>query len=819
VNVTDVSAEIEAIDPVCGMTVNPESSDHSYTHGDVDYHFCCNGCRETFSRDPQKFLRIGEDPVCGMSVDPQTSTHHHVHHGLNYYFCSNGCREKFSETPDKYLRPEKYAAAEAADPGAIYTCPMDPEIEQVGPGSCPICGMALEPKDPLAMAMETENPELIDMSRRFWIGLVMALPVFILAMGDLIPGQPINGLISPVTNLWIQLILTTPVVLWAGWPIMERGVASFRSGNLNMFSLIALGVGVAFIYSTAALIFSDHLPAEFRTSSGHLAVYFESAAVITVLVLLGQVFELKARDRTGGAIRDLLDLSPKTVMLVENGEEKEVPLADVSAGQVLRVKPGSAVPVDGKVIEGSSSIDESVLTGEPFPVQKIAGDQVTGGTMNQNGSFLMEAEQVGSTTVLSQIVTMVAEAQRSRAPIQSVADKVSGIFVPTVVAVSVLSFIAWAVWGPEPRYAFAILNAVAVLIIACPCALGLATPMSVMVATGHGASSGVLVKNAESLEKLARIDTLVVDKTGTLTEGRPSVSGIDTLSDMNEDAILAHAAALETGSEHPLAGAIIEAAKAKALSLPAAAEFEAVTGQGVRARIDGVGFSFGNELMNETLSENIGEKLESRRAEGKTVMVLSRGGEPVGLISVEDQLKTGAVETICSLRTMGIQVVMATGDAPATAHSVAARIGVDRVHAGVLPGDKLEIVKTLQGEGKSVAMAGDGVNDAPALAAADVGIAMGSGTDIAMKSADVTLVKGDIIGVERALNLGRRTMANIKQNLFFAFIYNGLGIPLAAGVFYPLFGLLLNPMIASAAMSLSSISVILNATRLRNARL
>ncbi len=816
---TEVSAALEAIDHVCGMTVKPATTDHHHTHEAVDYHFCCNGCREKFSGDPQKFLRIGEDPVCGMSVDPATAAHHHVHHGLDYHFCSNGCREKFSETPDKYLRPEKYAAAEAADPGAIYTCPMDPEIEQIGPGSCPICGMALEPKDPLAMAMETENPELINMSRRFWLGFVLTVPVLVLAMGDLIPGQPINGLVSPTVNLWIQLILSAPVVLWAGWPIIERGVASFRSGNLNMFSLIALGVGVAFVYSAAALIFSDHLPAEFRTMSGHLAVYFESAAVITVLVLLGQVFELKARDRTGSAIRDLLDLSPKTVVLVENGEEREVPLADISAGQMLRVKPGSAIPVDGKVVEGSSSVDESVLTGEPFPIQKIVGDQVTGGTMNQNGTFVMEAEQVGSSTVLSQIVTMVAEAQRSRAPIQSVADKVSGIFVPTVVAVSVLSFIVWAIWGPEPKYAYASLNAVAVLIIACPCALGLATPMSVMVATGHGASSGVLIKNAESLEKLARIDTLVVDKTGTLTEGRPSVSSIEALSDMGEDDILAHAAALETGSEHPLAGAIVEAAKAKALKLPTVADFKAVTGQGVRAQIDGAVFSFGNELLNEQLPSDIQEKLERRRADGETVMILSRGDLPLGLISVEDRIKSGAAETIRALQAKGIQVVMATGDAAGTANSVAASVGVDQVHAGVLPGDKLEIVKALQTEGKSVAMAGDGVNDAPALAAADVGIAMGSGTDIAMKSADVTLVKGDIKGVDRAFNLGRSTMSNIKQNLFFAFIYNGLGIPLAAGVFYPLFGLLLNPMIASAAMSLSSISVILNASRLRNARL
>ncbi len=759
------------------------------------------------------------DPVCGMTVNPETTDHHHTHEDVDYYFCSNGCREKFSETPDKYLHPEKYDTTEETDPTAIYTCPMDPEVEQVGPGSCPICGMALEPKDPLAMAMETENPELADMSRRFWLGLIFTIPVFILAMGDLIPGQPIDGLISPSTNLWAQLILSAPVVLWAGWPLLERGAASFRSGNLNMFSLIALGVGVAFVYSAVALIFSDHLPAEFRMSSGHLAVYFESAAVITVLVLLGQVFELKARDRTGGAIRDLLDLSPKTVVLVENREEREVPVADISAGQMIRVKPGSAVPVDGKVVEGSSSVDESVLTGEPFPIQKIAGDQVTGGTMNQNGTFLMEATQVGSTTVLSQIVTMVAEAQRSRAPIQSVADKVSGIFVPAVVAVSILSFVAWAVWGPEPKYAFAILNAVAVLIIACPCALGLATPMSVMVATGHGASSGVLIKNAESLEKLARIDTLVVDKTGTLTEGRPSVSHIDTLYDMSEDDILAHAAALETGSEHPLAGAIVEAAKAKALKLPTVAGFEAVTGKGVRAQIDGAAFSFGNDKMTENLPSDIQEKLERRRAEGKTVMILSRGDQPMGLISVEDRIKAGAAETIRALQAKGIQVVMATGDAAGTANSVAESVGVDQVHAGVLPGDKLEIVKALQAEGRSVAMAGDGVNDAPALAAADVGIAMGSGTDIAMKSADVTLVKGDIKGVDRTFNLGRSTMKNIKQNLLFAFIYNGLGIPLAAGVFYPLFGLLLNPMIASAAMSLSSISVILNASRLRKARL
>ena len=769
---------------------------------------------ELIDAEPLKVI----DPVCGMTVDPETTPHHWKHEAVDYHFCGASCRTKFSETPDKYLHPEDFPE-EIADPEAIYTCPMDPEIEQIGPGSCPICGMALEPKDPLAMAAGGDNAELIDMSRRFWVGLALALPVLILSMGDLFPGQPLNRVISPTINLWLQFVLTTPVVLWCGWPFIERAWRSFGSMNLNMFTLIGIGVGVAYIYSFAALLAPGWLPEQFRMAGGMAAVYFESAAVIVVLVLMGQVFELKARDQTGGAIRALLDLTPKTAVLVEETGEREVALTDVKSGDHLRVKPGDSVPVDGSVVEGSSNVDESMLTGEPLPVVKQSGDLVTGGTVNQTGTFVMRAERLGADSLLSQIIQMVAEAQRSRAPVQRLADRVSGIFVPAVVGIAVLAFIIWSIWGPEPRLAFATVNAIAILIIACPCALGLATPMSIMVSTGRGAQAGVLIKNAEALENFNRLDTLVVDKTGTLTEGRPEIDEIIAYPPYDRARVLNLAASLESSSEHPLGAAILAAGREEDAELLPATAFEAIVGKGISGEVDGEKLLFGNEALVGELGADVRQDIASRRQDGQTVMILSVNDEIAGLIAVADKIKPGARDTVAAFQQAGVEIVMASGDAPATAAAVARQLGITNVKAGILPQDKTALIKDLQDSGKTVAMAGDGINDAPALSAANIGVAMESGTDIAMRSADITLLKGDISGVLRAYNLSRQTMKNIRQNLFFAFIYNGLGIPLAAGVLYPLYGILLNPMIASAAMSLSSVSVIMNALRLRRAQL
>ncbi|MDP6430639.1 MAG: heavy metal translocating P-type ATPase [Rhodospirillales bacterium] len=810
-----------ATDPVCGMSVDTEAGKPFFEFEDDTYHFCCDGCRTKFSADPMAYLN-DTDPVCGMQVDKRKDKPSFELDGVTYRFCSDGCRTKFAGNPEKYLNPEEQEE-EAGDPTAIYTCPMDPEIEQVGPGSCPICGMALEPMDPLAALAETENPELIYMSKRFWVCLALSIPILILSMGDLLPGQPISKLISHKTNAYAQLILTAPVVLWGAQAFFERAWSSLVSRNFNMFTLIGIGVGVAFVYSTVAALFPGLFPGTFRDASGEVAIYFEAAAVITTLVLLGQMLELRARERTSGAIRALLDLAPKEARRINaDGGEEDVPLDQIKAGDRLRVRPGEAIPTDGVVEEGTSSVDASMITGESIPVEVGPGAKVTGGTVNQTGGFVMLAERVGGETLLSQIVRMVAEAQRSRAPVQRLADSVSGYFVPAVVAASVLTFIIWASVGPEPRLAFAIVNAVAVLIIACPCALGLATPMSIMVGAGRGAQAGVLIKDAESLEILEKVDTLVVDKTGTLTEGKPRVTHIVSGGGLDEDAVLGLAAGLEKGSEHPLAAAIIDAAELKGLEIPAAGDFQSITGKGVTGNIGGRAIALGNAALLEYLKVDGGDladRAEELRADGETVMFVVIDGTVAGLVAAADPVKESTPEALDGLAAAGIRVVMLTGDSETTARAVARALDIEEVEAGVLPERKGEVVKRLRAGGAVVAMAGDGVNDAPALAAADVGIAMGTGTDIAMESAGVTLVKGDLRGILRARRLSRNTMRNIRQNLFFAFIYNSIGVPIAAGILFPFFGILLSPMIAAAAMSLSSVSVIGNALRLRTMRL
>ncbi|HEX2500981.1 MAG TPA: heavy metal translocating P-type ATPase [Methylomirabilota bacterium] len=803
------------------------------------------------------------DPVCGMIVDPRTAAGSHPHAGRTYWFCSTGCLERFRATPDRYLSAGARFEPHAPPPGtgggpADHTCPMHPEVRQPassacplcgmalepvtveapatrtewtcpmhseivrpGPGACPICGMALEPRT--VTLAEEESPELRDMTRRFWIGLALTVPLVALAMSDLIPGQPVQRRASPRLLAWLQLVLATPVVLWGGWPFFQRAWASLRNRSPNMFTLIGLGTGTAYGYSVIATFAPGLFPAAVRGHAGEVGVYFEVAAVITVLVLLGQVLELRARSRTSGAIRALLGLAPSTArVLREDGREEDVPLDRVAVGDRLRVRPGERVPVDGVVLDGRSAVDESMITGEPLPVEKVAGDRLTAGTVNGAGAFVMRAERVGRDTLLARIVQLVGEAQRSRAPIQRLADRVSAYFVPTVVVVAVLSAVAWGTLGPEPRLAYALVTAVAVLIIACPCALGLATPMSIMVGTGRGATAGILVRRAEALEILEKMDTLVVDKTGTLTEGRPRLAAVLAAPPHDEAELLRLAAGLERGSEHPLAGAIVAGARERGLTLEEATEFQVVPGQGVSGRIGGRGVALGNARFLETLGVApgaLGERAEALRREGQTAVFVVVDSRPAGLVAVADPIKATTLEALRALRADGIRVVMVTGDSRTTAESVARTLGIDQVEAEVLPDRKLAIVKRLQMEGRIVAMAGDGINDAPALAQAQVGIAMGTGTDVAMESADVTLVKGDLRGIARARRLSRAVMRNIRQNLFFAFVYNALGVPLAAGVLYPVLGLLLSPMVASAAMTFSSVSVIANALRLRRVEL
>ena len=801
---------------------------------------------------------IPVDPVCGMTVSTE-SEHVFRHEEVDYYFCCNGCRQKFAGDAAGYLSGEAQAkaASAAAVPGAKYICPMDPEIEEDKPGSCPICGMALEvagaplpttrteytcPMHPeivqdhpgscpeCGMALEArtveveeKNEELIEMSRRLWIGLILSLPVFLLAMtADMAPALLPEGL-SMRTAQWIQLVLATPVVLWCGLPFFERGWLSLKTRNLNMFTLIAIGVSVAWGYSVVALLAPGLFPAAMVHADGTVAVYFEAAAVITTLVLLGQVLELRARSHTNAAIKLLLGLAPKTARIVrDDGSEEDIPLEQVKTGDILRIRPGEKVPVDGTVTSGASAIDESMITGESIPVEKTVGSSLIGATVNGTGSLLMRAEKVGADTLLAQIVHMVSEAQRSRAPIQKLADVVAGYFVPAVVLVALVTLIVWGIFGPEPRLAFAIVNAVAVLIIACPCALGLATPMSIMVGTGKGAMLGVLIKNAEALEILEKVDTLVVDKTGTLTEGKPKLVELQTGGDFDEDEVLRLAATLERASEHPLAEAIVAAAVERGIALGETASFESVTGQGVSGNIDGHAVALGNFKLMDALDIDFSDfsaAAEAGRKQGRTVMQIAIDDRAAGMIAVADPVKLSTPRAIADLHAANVEIVMLTGDNQTTATAVAAELGIDRVEAEVSPDQKAEIVKKLQAEGRVVAMAGDGINDAPALAQAHVGIAMGTGTDVAMESAGVTLVKGDLRGIVRARRLSQATMGNIRQNLFFAFVYNSLGVPVAAGVLYPFFGLLLSPMIAAAAMSFSSVSVIGNALRLRGTKI
>ena len=731
----------------------------------------------------------------------------------------HSCCEIKSESAAK---TGKYDRVPAGYSGKVWTCPMHPEVRKTSNTGCPICGMALEPES-VSLSAEEDTSELDSMTRRFWVGAVLSIPLFIYAMGDLIPGRPFEGLLPGAWPQWIQFAMATPVVLWGGWPFFVRGVQSVRTMNLNMFTLIALGVGVAYVFSVVATVAPGVFPDAFRGMHGNVAVYFEAAAVITTLVLLGQVLELRARSQTSGAIRALLELAPPTAHRInDDGSEEEVSIDHLREGDRLRVRPGERVPVDGEIIEGKSSVDESMVTGEPIPVEKNAGDKVTGGTVNGTGGFIMKATRVGEDTMLSQIVKMVSEAQRSRAPIQRLADTVSGWFVPAVVVIAIITFVVWSIYGPEPAMAFATVNAVAVLIIACPCALGLATPMSIMVGTGKGAQNGILIKNAEALETLEKVDTIVVDKTGTLTEGRPKLVLVEPQSPFTEGELLSLAASVERGSEHPLAAAIVEGAEERGAQISSASEFSSVTGEGVEAMVDGRNVALGNAKMMKRISaydESMAANAEDHRREGQTVMFVAVDGKPAGLIGVADPIKVTTPDAIKALHEAGVKVVMLTGDSRATAEAVGVKIGIDEIHADVSPEDKNRIVRELQETGAKVAMAGDGINDAPALAQADVGIAMGTGTDVAMESAGVTLVKGDLRGVARARRLSQATMRNIRQNLFFAFIYNALGVPVAAGVLYPVFGLLLSPMIAAAAMSFSSVSVIGNALRLRGAKL
>ena len=758
------------------------------------------------------------DPVCGMTISPEDAIGHHDHRGQTYYFCAESCLEQFRADPEKFLNPA--ARQPPPTPAGVveWTCPMHPEIVRSEPGACPICGMALEPK---TVSLDDRNPELEDMTRRFRLSVVLTVPTLLLAMGELLP--VLQSLVPASATNWVQAVLATPVVVWGGWPFFVRGWQSVVNRSPNMFTLIAIGVGVAYVYSLVATAFPTLFPQSFHMAGGHVGVYFEAAAVIVTLVLLGQVLELRARSQTGAALRALLGLTPKTARRIrDDGSDEDVPLEHAHVGDRLRVRPGEKVPVDGTVLEGTSAVDESMVTGESIPVEKHAGDRVIGATVNATGSFVMRAERVGSDTLLSQIVQMVAQAQRSRAPIQQLVDVVAGYFVPAVVATAIVTAVVWATAGPEPRMAHAIINAVAVLIIACPCALGLATPMSVMVASGKGATAGVLFRNAEAIEVLRKVDTLVVDKTGTLTLGKPKLASVTPSGPRDEAALLRLAASLERGSEHPLASAIVAGAVDRGLSLGHAEAFESFTGKGVRGRVDGKVVALGNASLLQELGVGIGDtgaRADDLRRDGQTVMFVAVDGALAGLIGVADPIKDTTPDAIAQLHKEGLRIVMMTGDSRTTADAVARKLAIDDVIAEVLPDQKAEMVSRLQQQGRIVAMAGDGINDAPALAQADVGIAMGTGTDVAMESAGVTLVKGDLRAIVRARRLSRATMQNIKQNLFFAFVYNAVGVPIAAGVLYPWAGLLLNPMIAAAAMSFSSVSVVGNALRLRGVRL
>ena len=794
------------------------------------------------------------DPVCGMAVDPATAAGSYDYKGTTYYFCNPRCRERFAAAPESFLQSKPVLSAPPPagtqyvcpmdpevhqdHPGACpkcgmalepdlstlpatrveYTCPMHPEIVRGEPGSCPICGMALEPRT--VTVEELPNPELVDMTRRFWIGALLGLPVFVLAMSDMVLGMGLGGRIDVRLANWVGLIFATPVVVWAGWPFFERGWASIRTWNLNMFTLIALGVGAAYVFSAAGTIAPGLFPAGFQTH-GVVETYFDTAVVITVLVLLGQVLELRARGRTSAAIRQLLGMAPKMARLVRDGVESDVPISSVQIGDLLRVRPGEKIPVDGVVVDGRSAVDESMVTGEPIPVEKEIGSRVTGATINANGSLTIKAERVGNDTLLAQIVRMVSEAQRTRAPIQRLADQVAAWFVPAVVLVAIVAFVSWAVWGPEPKLAYAFLSAVAVLIVACPCALGLETPMAIMVGTGRGAGAGVLIKNAEALERLERVDTLVVDKTGTLTEGKPTLTRVTARPPFDENELLRLAAGLEQASEHPLAAAIVAGARERALSLPQVSGFEALTGRGVSGTVEGRAVLLGTQhLLKESgveVTPLTGDV--DRSAEPATVMFVAIDGRAAGTIAVTDKVKPSTPEAIRLLHADGLRIVMLTGDSRRTADAVAKQLGIDEVFAEVLPDQKRSIVQRLQSAGRVVAMAGDGINDAPALAEATVGIAMGTGTDVAIESAGITLVKGDLRSIVRARRLSRATMRNIRQNLFLAFVYNAIGVPVAAGILYPVVGLLISPIWASAAMTLSSVSVIGNALRLRRAEL
>jgi Cu+-exporting ATPase len=840
----DTTSTVMEKDPVCGMNVDPARAKATFDHAGKTYYFCCAGCREKFSAAPAKYLApktlvgIAPAPVKPIQILPAAV------HGISRpaerivpppaTAAKPACDDEYTCPMHPEVRQQGPGdcpkCGMALDPvlAALpatkteYTCPMHPEIVRDKPGSCPICGMALEPRT--VSAEEEKNPELVEMTRRFWTSTALTIPVLIVTMADIVPGLAnLLQFASSRAWQWFEFALATPVVLWGGWPFFVRGWRSLVTRNLNMFTLIGLGTGVAYAFSVVGVLFPDAFPPSFRGPGGEVAVYFEAAAAITTLVLLGQVMELRARSQTGAAIKALLGLVPKTARVVhDDGTEADVPLGDVHPGDQLRVRPGEKIPVDGVVLEGASSVDESMISGEPIPVEKTKGDHVTGATLNGTGTLVMRAERVGAETLLSQIVRMVGEAQRSRAPIQKLADVVAGYFVPIVVGIAILTFAIWAVWGPDPRLAHALVNSVAVLIIACPCALGLATPMSIMVATGKAATLGVLFKNAEAIELLRKVDTLVVDKTGTLTEGKPRLVTVEPAAGFDANELLRLAASLERGSEHPLAAAIVHGAEERGVAIGPAQAFESLTGRGVRGRVGGREVGLGNQKLLDEMHVDAGAfaaQAGALRADGQTVMFAVADGKVAGLVGVADPIKQTTPEALRQLHADGIRIVMLTGDSRATAEAVAKKLQIDEVVAEVLPQDKAAVVKRLQGQGRFVAMAGDGINDAPALAQAQVGIAMGTGTDIAMESADVTLVRGDLRGIVRARALSRATMRNIRQNLFFAFVYNSIGVPIAAGILYPFFGLLLSPMIAAAAMSFSSVSVITNALRLRKTNL
>ena len=811
-----------AVDPVCGMQVDTTKARATRDYRGKTYYFCCEGCAKKFADEPEKYLVTHPASAAMIAIATMKSKDAGGAEGVSrpekssqpVYVCPMDANVRASKPGPC---PKCGMALEQLDPTATprkieYTCPMHPEIIRSEPGACPICGMALELR--AVNADEEENPELATMTRRFWLSIALTAPLLAFAM----TAGMWRMRVSPATAAWIELGLATPVVLWCGWPFFERGWVSVRNRSLNMFTLIAMGTGTAYLYSFVATVVPWIFPVQFRDASGALPIYFEAAAAITALVLLGQVLELRARRRTGGAIRALLQLAPKTARLVQaNGEEKDVALETVQRGDRLRVRPGEKIPVDGVVLDGTSPVDESMVTGEPIPVEKTAGSKVTGGTVNTTGTLVMRAERVGDETLLARIVQMVGEAQRSRAPIQQLADKVSGYFVPAVIFAAVAAFICWALLGPQPRLAHAVVNAVAVLIIACPCALGLATPMAIMVGTGRGATAGVLIKNAEALEILESVDTLVLDKTGTLTEGRPRVAEIQPAGGWSDADVLRFAAALEQPSEHPLAGAILAEAARKELRVESASEFRAFPGKGIRGRVDGHSVALGNAALMREMGIEVTKLGASEGQEGQTIVYVAVDGREAGSIAIADPIKASTPEAIGQLRAEGLRLVMLTGDSRATAESVARKLGISEVIAEVLPENKAEVVKKIKAQGRRVAVAGDGINDAPALAAADVGIAMGAGTDVAIESAGITLVKGDLRGIVRARRLSRKTMQNIRQNLFFAFAYNTVGVPIAAGVLYPFFGLLLSPIIASTAMTFSSVSVITNALRLRRA--